>query len=270
MRRPDPAGPARPDGKALRAELLGSPVFRWFLAARFNVLMVQRILAVTVGWHVYEISGRALDLALVGVAMFVPVPLFIMIAGDVGDRFNRAAVVSIAFGAMAAISAGFLAVAALPEPDVAHLLALTFLFGTSLIFLRPMLTAMVTRVSTARTLPLAIAMSAMAGQGTTIVGPAVAGVLLLSGAATAYGATLLLALLGTVSALRLDSAVIHAQSDKISGAAEREILRRQQAVELAEENIIKGDELMEKMDYEGPVSPDRGAVEMLPDAPISQ
>ena len=74
----------------------------------------------------------------------------------------------------------------------------------------------------------------------------------------------------TLAASLGGSAVTHAQSSKVSGAAEREILRRQQAVELAEENITKGDELMDKMDYEGAVSQYRGAVEMLPDAPISQ
>jgi general secretion pathway protein D len=74
----------------------------------------------------------------------------------------------------------------------------------------------------------------------------------------------------TLAASVTGPAVIHAQSSKVSDLAQREIIRRQQAVELAEENLIKGDELMEKGDYEGAVSQYRGAVEMLPDAPISQ
>lgn len=196
-------GQDQPSDRTPRAELLGNPIFIWFLVARFNVLMVQRILAVSVGWHIYEISGRALDLAYVGLAMFLPVPMFVMVAGDFGDRFNRAGVVALAFAGMSVVAAGFVLVAASADPAVGHLLLLTFLFGTSIIFMRPMLTAMVSGVSTARTLPMAVAWSALAGQTATIIGPAVAGLLLLFGVDVAYWATLLLAVGGALAALKL-------------------------------------------------------------------
>ncbi len=57
---------------------------------------------------------------------------------------------------------------------------------------------------------------------------------------------------------------------QVSDAVQRELIRRQQYVSLAEENILKGDELYNDGDLEGAIAQYRGAVEMLPDAPISQ
>ena len=45
--------------------------------------------AVAVGWQVYEITKRPLDLGLVGLAQFLPGIVLFLVSGHVADRFNR-------------------------------------------------------------------------------------------------------------------------------------------------------------------------------------
>ena len=45
--------------------------------------------AVAVGWQVYEIHHSPLDLGLIGLAEFVPLPLLALPAGHLADRFSR-------------------------------------------------------------------------------------------------------------------------------------------------------------------------------------
>ena len=40
----------------------------------------MQMVAVVVGWQVYEISGNPLDLGLIGLAEFLPVPLLVLLA----------------------------------------------------------------------------------------------------------------------------------------------------------------------------------------------
>lgn len=44
---------------------------------------------VAVGWQVYAIHKRPLDLGLIGLAEFVPLPLLALPAGHLSDRFPR-------------------------------------------------------------------------------------------------------------------------------------------------------------------------------------
>ena len=45
--------------------------------------------SVAVGWQIYEITRRPLDLGLVGLAQFLPGLLLFLLGGHVADRFDR-------------------------------------------------------------------------------------------------------------------------------------------------------------------------------------
>ena len=45
--------------------------------------------AVAVGWQVFEIHHSPLDLGLIGLAEFAPLPLLALPAGHLADRFPR-------------------------------------------------------------------------------------------------------------------------------------------------------------------------------------
>src|SRR6266513_98811 len=65
------------------------PNFTLFVVARFFLVAALEMQSVAVGWQIYEITRRPLDLGLVGLAQFLPNVLLFLVAGHAADRFNR-------------------------------------------------------------------------------------------------------------------------------------------------------------------------------------
>lgn len=65
------------------------PAFVLFQTARCLVVFALEMQAVAVGWQVYEITHRPLDLGLVGLAQFLPGIVLFLPAGHVADIFDR-------------------------------------------------------------------------------------------------------------------------------------------------------------------------------------
>ena len=51
--------------------------------------LAAEILTVAVGWMLYDISGDAFDLGLVGLVQFLPTLLLVLVTGTVADSFPR-------------------------------------------------------------------------------------------------------------------------------------------------------------------------------------
>ena len=62
---------------------------------------------VALGWQVYELTGSAFHLGLIGLAQFLPVALLVFFAGHAADRYDRQRVVQVCQLAQA-VTAGFL------------------------------------------------------------------------------------------------------------------------------------------------------------------
>src|SRR6516162_6069240 len=65
------------------------PSFGLYQIARFCIVLATEAQSVAVGWQVYEITKRPLDLGLVGLAQFLPGILLFLVSGHAADRFNR-------------------------------------------------------------------------------------------------------------------------------------------------------------------------------------
>ena len=59
--------------------------------------LASQMLAVAIGWQVYSIHRNPLDLGLVGLMEFLPLPLLALPAGQIADRLPRRAVTAAAF-----------------------------------------------------------------------------------------------------------------------------------------------------------------------------
>lgn len=79
-----------------------------FLAARFCAGTGMTLLRATVAWHVYELSGSALQLGLIGAVQFIPTVLLSLVAGAAADSYDRRRIV-IASQALALLSSAALA-----------------------------------------------------------------------------------------------------------------------------------------------------------------
>src|SRR3977135_724625 len=65
------------------------PNFRYYMTARMLATIASEMQAVAVGWQIYALTHRALDLGLVGLAQFLPGILLFLVAGQAADRFER-------------------------------------------------------------------------------------------------------------------------------------------------------------------------------------
>src|SRR5512147_505172 len=89
-----------PDPNAARAAL-SYPSFRFFQSSRFLTVTSAEMQSVAVGWQLYELTGRPLDLGLAGLMQFMPAILLVPLTGQTADRVRRERIVRYCyFGAM--------------------------------------------------------------------------------------------------------------------------------------------------------------------------
>src|SRR3977135_2125866 len=104
MKMAESAEPGLPEPKLAQTELPAGrvafthPGFSIYQAARFFVVVALEMQSVAVGWQVYEITRRPLDLGLIGLAQFLPGMLLFLVSGHVADRFDRRRVVTLCYG----------------------------------------------------------------------------------------------------------------------------------------------------------------------------
>src|SRR5262245_48678357 len=71
--------------------------------------LAAQVIAVAVGWQVYAIRRNPLDLGLIGLAEFLPLPLLALPAGQLADRVPRRMVFAASL-VLNGVIAGFLLV----------------------------------------------------------------------------------------------------------------------------------------------------------------
>jgi MFS family permease len=80
------------------------------MAARFLSIVSSEMISVAVGWQLYALTHRPLDLGLVGLAQFAPGVLLFLVAGHTADRRSRQMILRICYGAFSICSAVLLAI----------------------------------------------------------------------------------------------------------------------------------------------------------------
>ncbi len=83
-------GPAAPAPRASFAAF-SSRDFCFYAAARVSATLAIQAQWVAVGFQIYSLTHRPLDLGYVGLARFLPVVSLSLISGQVADRFDRRA-----------------------------------------------------------------------------------------------------------------------------------------------------------------------------------
>ena len=137
------------------------------------------MLIVALGWHLYEITGDPWSLALVGLMQIIPVYVFFFVSGYVIDRFPRVWVVRACALVEALAVLGIAQILTQGDPDLPTLYVLVFVHGAGRAFHGPALHAIVPNIVPREVLDRAIAMSSTSWNAASIVGPVVAGYLIL-------------------------------------------------------------------------------------------
>ncbi len=186
--------------------LLRHRPFALFWSARVCSSFAYQMQSVAIGWLVYQLTGSAFDLGLVGLAQFLPVALLTLVVGHVADRYNRRRIVACCQLAEAAAGAALALGTAAGVLGVTGVFAIVALIGAARAFESPTLSALMPGLVGAARLQQASAWSASANQTATILGPALGGLLYAAGAPIPFGLAAALFLLAStlVFAIRLE------------------------------------------------------------------
>jgi MFS family permease len=85
-----------------------NPGFRCYMGSRFLTTIATEMQAVAVGWQVYGLTHRPLDLGLVGLAQFLPGILLFLFAGQAADRWPRQRILQICYAGFSLCSLALL------------------------------------------------------------------------------------------------------------------------------------------------------------------
>jgi MFS family permease len=156
-------------------DLLRDASFLFFLLSRSLSRFSSQIAAVVIGWQIYDITGSAFDLGMVGLVQFVPTALLVFVAGHAADRFERKRVVQLCQLAEA-LTGLFLAVSTYGGwLDAVQIYIATFVIGIAGAFESPATAALLPLIAPQGSLQRATAVSSGAAQIAVITGPAVGG-----------------------------------------------------------------------------------------------
>ncbi|MGC2231247.1 MAG: MFS transporter, partial [Candidatus Acidiferrum sp.] len=133
------------------------PSFVLFQTARFCIVLATEMQSVAVGWQVYEITKRPLDLGLVGLAQFLPGILLFLVSGHVADRYDRRKVVVVCYSGFTLCSALLLSTAIRGVRDVSYIFAVLALLGIVRSFNGPVSRALLPQLVPEEHFPKAVA-----------------------------------------------------------------------------------------------------------------
>lgn len=177
---------AAADPQTAQTSLLGHRSFSFYWCARTATNGAYMMQAVAVGWQIYDLTGSAFDLGLVGLVQFFPVVVLGVVVGHFADRYDRRRVVGVCqvVKALAAAAFAYGSWKGLLTRDA--MLAILLVSGTARAFEAPTMHAMLPGIVPAQILSRAIAASSTANQTAIIAGPAIGGLLYAFGASTVY------------------------------------------------------------------------------------
>ena len=148
-----------------------------FWLARLAGILANQMLMVALAWHMYEITGSAWDLGLVGLFQFVPSLIMTLPAGHIVDRLNKVHIYSVCMLVQAAVAS--LLVWGTHTDSVTRELVffVSAILGVVRSFQMPTQQALTPHLVPSHLLPRAVAMSSTGVQAAVVGGPALGGIL---------------------------------------------------------------------------------------------
>jgi len=196
-------------------DLLRQRNYIFFWASRWMGGLGVQIQSVAMGWQVYDLSRQqhldinhaSFNVSLIGLITFAPLFFLALPAGMSADRYDRKRIMMLCYIGELAPSAILAAAEVFHFASVPLLLSVAVIFGMSRAFLQPASTALGPMLVPRELLPRAIAWNSLAGQFGSIIGPAIAGLLIALSPAAAFEGSfgLYLATLVSIAMIRANT-----------------------------------------------------------------
>jgi MFS family permease len=183
------------------------PSFVLFQTARFCIVLATEMQSVAVGWQVYEITRRPLDLGLVGLAQFLPGVLLFLVSGHVADRYDRRKLIVICYAGFALCCSLLLLTAVRDVRSVVYIFAVLVLLGIVRSFTGPVSRALLPQLVPEEHFPSAVAWASTIFQGAAILGPALGGIIyaFFRGPSAVYVLAVLMAIAAILCTLQINT-----------------------------------------------------------------
>lgn len=174
------------------------PSFRRYWIARLCGIVATQMQGVAIGWQVYNMTQRPLDLGFVGLAQFLPALCLTLLTGHVADRYDRRRVLALCTFVEALCTLLFLNLTLSGNTDTRWIFALLFLFGLAKAFEFPAAISLMPNLVPPQQFVNAAAWNSSAWQVATIAGPAIGGLLYAFGPIVVYASCAALFFASTV------------------------------------------------------------------------
>jgi MFS family permease len=149
--------------------------FNLFLAARLLGVLSSQMLSVAIGWQVYAITRRPMDLAWVGLAQFFPALLLSLVTGHVADRVERRRILVACNAAMALLALCLFALARSGPAQLPAIYAVLVGIGVARAFQGPAGQSILPSLVPTEHFANAVTWGSSSWQGAMIVGPTLGG-----------------------------------------------------------------------------------------------
>lgn len=179
--------PATEPGKHTRFEAFGHASFRRYWLAGFLATFATMIVAVAVGWQIYDLTRDPFDLGLIGLIQFAPALLLVLVTGQVADRFGRRAITGLSMLVEAACAVALVTLTLRGLSGPMPVFTVLLVFGVARAFMRPAASALLVNVVPQEAFANAVAWNSSSWQLASVLGPVAGGLIYGLGAEFAYG-----------------------------------------------------------------------------------
>jgi MFS family permease len=180
--------------QAKELPFLRYPDFSLLLVARFLSSVAMLTQSVTLGWQVYSLARldhsieySSFLVGMIGLAQFVPMFAFVLLAGETADRYDRRKILIACCALQVVCSASLALLADTERPSLVGIFAVAALFGVGRAFTMPASASMAPMLVPREILPRAIGWNTLAMQGGMVLGPWLGGLLCAISVPAAYG-----------------------------------------------------------------------------------
>jgi MFS family permease len=157
--------------------------------------------ATALGKQVFDISGRELDLGLLGLAEFLPAALLVLVTGHVADRVDRRWLAACGLAGESVAAVGLVLYLRTDPTSVTPIFGIAFAYGVARAFVAPAVRSLPANVAPPGTLPKVTAVNSAMWQAALIAGPVLGGFLYAASPTAPFVASSILAVLSAVLVL---------------------------------------------------------------------
>jgi MFS family permease len=184
-------------------DLMAQRAFLRLWCARLAGTTANQMLMVAVGWQMYELTGSAWDLGLIGLYQFTPALVLSLWAGHVADRHHRGRIVAACLAAQCVASLVLMQASRGEWASRELLLGVSLMLGAVRAFQMSAQQALTPLLVPMPLLQRATAFSSAGMQAAIMGGPALGGLIFVAGADKVYATGALLMAIGSLMILRL-------------------------------------------------------------------